>query len=128
MKAPLGILATALSLAILASSSVSSSAAPLAQDDSGSSPSARERWGRLSHEEKARMKERFERFQKMGSQERRELEDRHRKLERTRRRVESDLSPEMRERLSKLADRAHREIVGELVEEELHGPPYLGIN
>lgn len=119
MKAQLGILATALSLAILAASAVSSSAAPLAQDDSSSSPGARERWERLSHEEKARMKERFERFQKMGAQERRELEDRHRKLKRTRRRVESDLSPEMRERLSKLTDRAHREIVGELVEEEL---------
>ncbi|MAF65041.1 MAG: hypothetical protein CMJ84_05185 [Planctomycetes bacterium] len=119
MKAPLGILATALVLAALATGSAFASAAPCTQDGGDPRATARERWERLSEEEKASMRERFERFQKMDAQQRRELEGRHRKLERTRKRVKDDLSPQQRERLGKLTDSAHRELVGELVEEEL---------
>ena len=82
---------------------------------------ARRRWERLSPEEQARLRERYEKLRAMGEAERRDLE-RHRKhLDRVRRRLIERLDDAERARLNKLPKEEREKLLGEMVEDELRG-------
>ena len=80
---------------------------------------ARERWERLSGDERRELRARYERFQRLDERERRELEERRRNLERASERARSALGPEERARLRELPAHKRAELLGELVREEL---------
>jgi hypothetical protein len=78
----------------------------------------RERWEKLSPEEKLRMKDRWERYQALGEDERRELRERAQRLKETRERVEREMTPQVRGQLDRLSPEKRQQIVEELVETE----------
>lgn len=78
-----------------------------------------ERWERLGDEERAHLRERFERYQRMSLAERTELAERADTVARTERRILARLSPEERDRMGRLDDAQRRQILDELVEDEL---------
>jgi len=65
-------------------------------------PAPLERWQKMTPEERAKLKERFDELRKMSPEEREALRARARELETERERLEEKLGPDMRERLRHL--------------------------
>lgn len=82
--------------------------------------SARRRWERLSPQEQARLRERYEKLQRMGEADRRDLERRRRHLERVERQLIERLDERDRARLAALAPEERERILREMVDDELH--------
>jgi hypothetical protein len=80
--------------------------------------SARQRWERLTPEQKIRARERYEKYVALSDAERRELAERAQRLKENSLRVQRELTPEMRERLSSLEPEKRVELIGELAESE----------
>jgi hypothetical protein len=79
---------------------------------------ARQRWERLTPEEKVRARERYEKYLSLSESERAELAERAQRLKESSARVQRELSPEQREKLSTLEPEKRHELIGELVEGE----------
>ena len=88
------------------------------QDTHAANDPVRERWEKLSPEEQARMKERYERYRALSEDERRELRERAQRLKETGERVEREMTPELRGQLDKLAPEKRQQILKELTETE----------
>jgi hypothetical protein len=80
--------------------------------------SARERWARLSPEEQARIRSRFERLQRMSADERAELEQRSRRRAEQRTRLLASLAPEERDRLLRQPPERREALLREMAEAE----------
>ena len=80
--------------------------------------SARARWERLSPEQQARIRQRYERLQRMTAEERAELERRSNRLRRQRQRLVESLSEEERARLMRQPPERREQLLNEMVEAE----------
>lgn len=80
---------------------------------------ARARWERLSPDEQARLRERYESYKSLGETERAELAERARRLSEGRTRAERALTAEQRERLASMSESKRRAVLDELVEIEM---------
>lgn len=80
--------------------------------------SARARWERLSPEQQARIRSRYERLQRMSSDERVELERRSNRLRKQRERLLKSLSEEERTRLMSQPAERRKQLLNEMVEAE----------
>jgi len=79
---------------------------------------ARSRWERLTPEEQARARERYEKYLALSEEERSELAARAQRIKENGARVQRELSPEVRERLSTLEPAKRHELIKELVEDD----------
>src|SRR6185369_1434583 len=70
---------------------------------------------RLTPEEKLRARERYEKYLALSDSERAELAERAQRLKDSSARVQRELTPEARERLSTLEPEKRRELIGEIV-------------
>jgi hypothetical protein len=95
--------------------------APKSERASATSPTleaARQRWERLSPEERVRARDRYEKYLALSEAERAELAQRAQRLKEDSARLQRDLSPEVRDRLSTLEPAKRHELIGELLESE----------
>jgi hypothetical protein len=99
---------------------IGSSANPPTQNGAASPTleSARQRWERLTPEEKLRARERYEKYLALSEAERAELAERAQRLKEDGARVQRELSPEVRDKLSTLEPAKRHELIGELLESE----------
>jgi hypothetical protein len=79
---------------------------------------ARTRWERLTPEEQARARERYEKYLSLSEEERNELAQRAQRIKENGARVQRELSPDVRERLSTLEPAKRHELIKELVEDD----------
>jgi hypothetical protein len=79
---------------------------------------ARTRWERLTPAEQARARERYEKYLALSEEERSELAARAQRIKENGARVQRELSPEVRERLSTLEPAKRHELIKELVEDD----------
>lgn len=82
---------------------------------------ARERWNKLTPQERAALLERYRSFREFDPALQRELVDRARRVRESEQRITNTLGPDMREKLRALAPARQREIVRELVTGEARG-------
>ena len=82
---------------------------------------ARRRWERLSPEEQARLRDRYEKLRAMGEAERRELERQRLHIERVRRDLLARLDDAERARLNALSADEREKLLDEMVADELRG-------
>lgn len=80
---------------------------------------ARQRWERLSPDDQARYRDRYERYQALGEDERRGLAERARRVHEAKERLRATLSEEMRAKLDGLEPRQRETVINELVQNEL---------
>ncbi|MBK7878778.1 MAG: hypothetical protein IPJ77_24225 [Planctomycetes bacterium] len=83
--------------------------------DGASLEVARERWMHLTDAERTAILERYSEYDRLGANEKRELLQRARRLRETSQRVQSELSPSVRERLRQLQPEKRREAMREIV-------------
>jgi len=101
--------------------SPSAASAPNSDRASAASPTleaARQRWERLSPEERVRARDRYEKYLALSEAERAELALRAQRLKEDSARLQRELSPEVRDRLSTLEPAKRHELIGELLESE----------
>jgi hypothetical protein len=79
---------------------------------------ARQRWERLSPEERLRARERYEKYLALSESERDELAQRAQRLKANSARMQRELTPELRDKLSTLEPAKRHELIDELLEGE----------
>lgn len=90
--------------------------APAAFGQAGDLQAARERWERLSNEERARLSERFEEFRNMPEAERERMRAHLARIAEARREIEASIPPQTRARLDGLDEASRRQVLREYVE------------
>jgi hypothetical protein len=88
-----------------------------AQESTPTLEAARQRWERLSPEEKERMRARYEQYRTLPEAERRALAERARRLQEQDKRAQEELPQEVREKIRKLDPEKRREVVKDLVDD-----------
>ena len=94
-------------------------AAPLVAQQRGDLSEARERWERMSLQERAEMRRRFRALERMDAGERRELERRAQKVRELEQQARDRLPEDVRTQLEVLGPGKRREIVRELTQQEV---------
>ena len=113
---PIGLIAAVLCAAPAAVAWQEAKPAPEEVQEKELSP--RERWERLSPEEREVMRKRFEEFQRLGEDERRQLRDRTKRMHSMERDVRERLPRDVRRKLEGLPPKERDELMKELVEQE----------
>jgi hypothetical protein len=91
--------------------------APLFAKQDNATP--RERWERMTPEERAKMQDRFERFRKLGPEQREMLIQRAARIEKLKSEFFAHMDPELRAKLGRLEPRERREVLREYIEQRL---------
>lgn len=90
--------------------------APAAFGQAGDLQAARERWERLSNEERARLSERFDEFRNMPEAERERMRAHLARIAEARREIEASIPAQTRARLDGLDEASRRQVLREYVE------------
>ena len=89
------------------------------QKESPTLERARQRWERLSSEDQARFRDRYERYRALSEDERKLLDERAQRMHEAKERLRAEMSDELRAKLDKLEPRKRDLLLNEIVQNEI---------